>query len=90
MVAASATATFIDIDTSPCPKRIVQNDAKPGNRRLAQRFLTAPVNRMVSTHGRRGLASRANKGNVGNKVNDLKTTLGGKDAGAATRALTSA
>ena len=25
MVAASATATFIDIDTSPCPKRIAQN-----------------------------------------------------------------
>jgi hypothetical protein len=43
---------------------------------------------MVSKRGRRGPASRAKKGNVRNKVNDLKTTLGGKDAGMAGRALT--
>jgi hypothetical protein len=90
MVAASASAIFIDIDGSPCPKQIVQNSRKTGNRCLAQRFLTAPVNRMVSTHGPQGPASIGNKGNVRNKVNDLKTTLAGKDAGAADRALTSA
>jgi hypothetical protein len=45
---------------------------------------------MVSTHGRQGPASRGNKGNVRNKVNDLKTTLSGKDAGARARALTNA
>ena len=35
---------------------------------------------MVSTHGRQGPTSRGNKGNVRNKVNDLETTLGEKDA----------
>jgi hypothetical protein len=80
MVAASATAILIDIDFPLAPNQSSKIYAEPGNRRPAQRFLTAPVNRMVSTRGRRGPASSGNKGNVRNKVNDLKTTLSGKDA----------
>jgi hypothetical protein len=36
MVAAIATAILIDIDLPLAPKRIVQNDAEPGNRRRAK------------------------------------------------------
>jgi hypothetical protein len=45
---------------------------------------------MVSTRGRQGPASTGNKENVRNKVNDLKTTLGGKDTAKPARALTTA
>ncbi|MCJ9702804.1 hypothetical protein [Bradyrhizobium sp. SHOUNA76] len=83
-------AILIDINTSPCPERTVPNLRKPGNRCLAQTFLTALVNRMVSKRGLQGPASRGNKGNVRNKVNDLKTTLRGKDAAVPLRALTGA
>jgi hypothetical protein len=93
MVAASATAILIDIDF-PLPEQIVQNYAEPaiaGSPSPCQgTFLTALVNRMVSTHGLQRPASRGNKGNVRNKVNDLKTTLGRKDADAPGRALTRA
>jgi hypothetical protein len=93
MVAAIATAILIDIDLPLAPigsSKMTQNPAitaAPSPREGT--FLTAPVNRMVSTRGHRRPASRGNKGNVRNKVNDLKTTLGGKDAGAPPRALTS-
>jgi hypothetical protein len=85
MVAANATAILIDIEFPL--ERIRRNLRKTGNRRHAQTFLTARVNRMVSTHGRQGPASRGNKGNVRNKVNDKKTTLGRKDAAMPARAL---
>jgi hypothetical protein len=89
MVAASASAIFIDINV-PSARTDRPNLRKTGNCPLAQTFLTALVNRMVSTHGGQGRASRGNKGNVRNKVNDLKTTLGGKDADAPVCTLTSA
>ncbi|XUJ37706.1 hypothetical protein ACQ5SK_20440 [Bradyrhizobium japonicum] len=89
MVAASATAILTDINFSSArtdrPKL-----RSTGNCPLARIFVTAPVNRMVSTRGRQGPASTRNKENVRNKVNDKKTTLGWKDAGAADRVLTSA
>jgi hypothetical protein len=72
------------------PKEPFQIYANPAKRCLAQTFLTAPVNRMVSKRARQGPDSRGNKGNVRNKVNDKKTTLGGKDAAIAARALTNA
>jgi hypothetical protein len=89
-VAASASAIFIDIDFPLNPERIVQIRAKPAIGLFAQTFLTALVNRTVSTRLCQGRASRGKKGNVRNKVNDLKTTLGGKDAAVPAPALTSA
>src|SRR4051794_3913023 len=98
MVAASATAILIDIvfPLAPNgPSKITQNRQSLARQALVRSpcqgtFLTALVNRMVSTHGRQGPASRGNKGNVRNKVNDLKTTLSRKDARAPGRGLTSA
>jgi hypothetical protein len=92
MVVATATANFIDIDLpSPQTDRpMTQNRPPPARQSLSGTFLTAPANRLVSTRGGRWPASRGNKENVRNKVNDLKTTLGGKDAGALLRVLTRA
>src|SRR5262249_56637895 len=50
--------------------------------------LTVRVNRMVSPRWRWDSFGRGRKGNVGNKVNDLQTTLAGKAAQGGPQSLT--
>jgi hypothetical protein len=89
-VAASATAILIDISltaffpalASVAPEGAVKSmqiRQKAGLPRYSQpSFLTACVNQTVSTRSVGLTSAGGRRGNVGNKVNDLKTTLAGK------------
>jgi hypothetical protein len=61
MVAATATATLIDIDASPCPKtdrpKLTQNPEMAAY----PTFLTARVHRMVSARSRQGSSAGGTK-----------------------------
>ena len=61
----------------------------PQNAGFAYAFLTARINRMVSTAAPPG-SQQGQKKNVGNKVNAPKTTLAGKAPAPAVLPLTSA
>src|ERR1700756_2347955 len=83
MVAATATAILIDIDflsafASSGPQWGPSNLRNVSQNAVADTFLSACVNRMVSTRRCRTLQTGERKGKVAIKVNDLETTLAGK------------